>query len=192
MTMTATDLLAECFAYRRQVGGALIAQADAVASACQAMAERFSRGGTLLVFGSGTGATDAAHIAVEFLHPVIVGKRALPAIALTGDVASLTATAARDPARVFAEPLRLHARPDDIALGVSGGGPDPAVAEALRTAGELGLLTVALAGEESVDAEHVLRVPSDDPLVLKEVHVTMYHVLWELVHVFLEQAGTGR
>ena len=65
---------------------ALADDAAQVATACHAMAVRFHRGGKLVCFGSGGPSTDAQHIAVEFVHPVIVGKRALPAISLTGDV----------------------------------------------------------------------------------------------------------
>jgi D-sedoheptulose 7-phosphate isomerase len=75
---------------------ALADDAGQVAAACHAMATRFHRGGKLVCFGSGVPSTDAQHIAVEFVHPVIVGKRALPAISLTGDVASLTSVAGRE------------------------------------------------------------------------------------------------
>ena len=84
------------------------------------MAARFRRGGTLLVFGNATAGTDAQHIAVEFLHPVIVGKRALPAVSLTNDWATLSGLAAAGGAEeVFAGQVRALGRPDDIALGVS-------------------------------------------------------------------------
>src|ERR1700704_2865846 len=65
-------------------------EAGRIAEACWAMARRFHAGGRLLAFGNGAGATDAQHVAVEFVHPVIVGKRALPALALTNDSATLT------------------------------------------------------------------------------------------------------
>ena len=81
------------------------------------MAGRFARGGRLLAFGDGLAAEDAAHVVVEFAHPVIVGKRALPAMRLT------------DPAT-----LPLFAEPDDIALAISPGGDDPRVTAALRAA----------------------------------------------------------
>ena len=61
----------------------LAGQAEAIAAACHAMAVRFHQGGKLLVFGTGSASTDAQHVAVEFVHPVIVGKRALPAISLS-------------------------------------------------------------------------------------------------------------
>jgi D-sedoheptulose 7-phosphate isomerase len=175
---------------------ALADDAEQVARACHAMATRFHRGGKLVCFGSGGPSTDAQHIAVEFVHPVIVGKRALPAISLTGDVATLTSIAGRDGyAEVFAHQLRYLAASDDIALGVSVDGNDPAVLRGLEAAAELGLLTIALVGGDggqvarSRAVQHPLVARSDDPLVVKEVHVTTYHVLWELVHVLFEQPG---
>src|SRR4051794_703052 len=63
-------------------------EAEKIAEACWAMAKRFHRGGRLLAFGNGSAATDAQHVSVEFVYPVIVGKRALPALALTNDSAS--------------------------------------------------------------------------------------------------------
>src|SRR6266508_478236 len=66
------------------------AEAGRIAEACWAMARRFHQGGRLLAFGNGACATDAQHVSVEFVHPVIVGKRALPALALTNDSAALS------------------------------------------------------------------------------------------------------
>ena len=95
-------------------------QAAAVVGACHAMAARFQQGGKLVVFGIGGSSTDAQHVAVEFVHPVIVGKRALPAISLTTDVATVTGVAAREGmAGVCAHQIRHLAEPADIALGIS-------------------------------------------------------------------------
>ncbi|QFG27212.1 SIS domain-containing protein [Actinomadura sp. WMMB 499] len=160
------------------------------------MAVRFHAGGRLIVFGNAGACTDAQHVAVEFVHPVVVGKRALPAFALTGDVAALTAIAEADGfAEVYAAQLRTLARPDDIALGLSADGRCASVRRGLAAAAELGLLTVALTGgdgDAGQGADHVLRARTGDPLVAGEVHVTVYHVLWELVHVFFEHPGTLR
>jgi D-sedoheptulose 7-phosphate isomerase len=171
-------------------------QAGAVADACHAMAVRFHRGGKLVVFGAGGPSTDAQHVAVEFVHPVIVGKRALPAISLTTDVATVTGIAERDGvAAIFAHQIRFLADPADIALGISADGDSPSVLAGLETARDLGLLTIALVGGNggriagSQVADHLLTAVSADPRVVKELHVTMYHVLWELVHVFFEQPG---
>jgi D-sedoheptulose 7-phosphate isomerase len=174
----------------------LAGQADAVAAACHAMAVRFHRGGKLVVFGAGGPSADAQHVAVEFVHPVIVGKRALPAISLTSDVATVTGIAEREGvAAIFAHQIRFLADPADIALGISVDGHSASVLAGLEAAAELGLLTIALAGGHggpimnSKAVDHLLVADSSDPRVVKELHVTLYHLLWELVHVFFEQPG---
>jgi len=88
-------LIAEAFERRVAPVMGLADDAVALAVACREMADRFRRGGRLLVFGNGAGATDAQHVAVEFVHPVIVGKRALPALSLVSDAATLMGVAAR-------------------------------------------------------------------------------------------------
>jgi D-sedoheptulose 7-phosphate isomerase len=174
----------------------LARQAGAIAETCHAMAIRFHRGGKLVVFGTGGPSADAQHVAVEFMHPVIVGKRALPAISLTTDVATVTGIAeAEGIDAVFAYQLRYLAAPADIALGISADGGSSSVQAGLKAARDLGMLTIALAGGGGGHiaaahlADHVLTAGSDDPRVVKEIQVTTYHILWELVHVFFEQPG---
>jgi D-sedoheptulose 7-phosphate isomerase len=184
------------FDRRVEPGLALVESAEEIARACHAMAARFHRGGKLLVFGNGGGATDAEHIAVEFVHPVVVGKIALPALSLAADSTIVTGIAAREGfAEIFAHQLRQLGDPTDIAIGVSSDGRCANVRRGLEQARELGLLTVALTGGDggalatSPAVDHLVVVPSDDPQVVKEMHVTTYHVLWELVHVFFEHPG---
>ncbi|GAA1684194.1 SIS domain-containing protein [Nonomuraea maheshkhaliensis] len=172
-----SDRLGRARAERAAPGAALARDAAEIVRAARAMAERFGRGGRLLAFGA---PADAAHVAVEFTHPVIVGKRALPALAV-------------DTVR-----LRTLGRPEDIAIGIGIG--DGGV---LETARGLGMLTVVLAADHGgvvadhggvvadhggVVADHVLVARTTDPLVARELHVTTYHLLWELVHVFLESS----
>jgi D-sedoheptulose 7-phosphate isomerase len=192
--------VAALFSRREEPVRELAEQAGKVAAACLDMATRFRRGGKLIAFGSGGASTDAQHVAVEFVHPVIVGKPALPAISLTSDVATVTAIAAREGMGfVFSRQIRLLAEPADIALGIctgpgiAGRAGDDGVLAGLTAARELGLLTVALSGAgggglaASPDVDHLLVSSSSDPRIVKEIQVTTYHVLWELVHVFLEQ-----
>ncbi len=168
------------------------AEADTLARACLAMARRFGAGGRLLVFGEGAQATDAQHVAVEFVHPVIVGKRALPAIALTSDIATFTAARQTPtPADGFDWQLAVLGRPQDIAMGLSPDGHGRSVLAGLSAARQRGLLTIGIAGgdggrlaEQALDFHFV--VPSTDAFVVQEVQETLYHVLWELVHVFFE------
>jgi len=177
-------------------GLALVEQAEAIALACYDMAQRFHQGGKLIAFGNGTSSTDAQHIAVEFVHPVMVGKRALPALALTNDVATLTGVADRQGWRdVFAYQLRCLAQPQDIALGIAQDNQCPTVLHGLSVAKQLGLLTIALTGGSSAGTatqpvgDHVFVVPAEEPQIVKEMQVTVYHILWELVHVFFAQPG---
>jgi D-sedoheptulose 7-phosphate isomerase len=193
---TAGEEATRAFARRNEPMSGLAGQADAVATACHAMAVRFHQGGKLVVFGIGGASTDAQHVAVEFVHPVIVGKRALPAISLTTDVATVTGVAAREGLdAIFSHQIRHLATAEDIALGISPDGNCMSVLAGLVAAKELGLLTIALAGGDggaiaaSPAVDHTLLAASDDPRVVKEVQVTTYHVLWELVHVFFEQPG---
>lgn len=141
-------------------------EATHVATLCHAMAERFARGGRLLACGEGPAdRSDVRHVAVEFVHPVIVGKRALPALGVEPDG------------------VALLARPDDIVIAFGDG---PGVAGAVETARAAGCLTLAFA---PLGAEHELPPPADDPFVAQELVETLYHVLWELVHVFFEHRG---
>jgi D-sedoheptulose 7-phosphate isomerase len=193
MATSAGTEVPDVFGRRVAPTQALASDAARVAQTCRDMAARFRRGGTLLVFGNATAGTDAAHVAVEFLHPVIVGKRALPAVSLTNDWSTLSSVAAAQGAdEMFAGQIRAWGRPDDIALGLSADGHCSNVLQGLRAAAGLGLLTVALVGGDggAIAADpavaHALVVPSTDPRVVKEVQVTTYHILWELVHVLLE------
>jgi D-sedoheptulose 7-phosphate isomerase len=186
----------EVLSRRTEPAAALGQDAESVARACYDMAVRFHRGGKLVVFGNGVSSTDAQHVAVEFVHPVIVGKRALPALSLASDIATVTGVANREGfAEIFAHQLSNLAAPEDIAQGVSPDGYDQSVLRGLERASALGLLTIALLGGDGGDiarspaVAHALVVASDDPLLVKEVQVTTYHVLWELVHVLFEQPG---
>jgi len=189
-------LLAARFEQSMSVPEAFFAsEAGRIAEACWAMARRFHQGGRLLAFGNGAWATDAQHVSVEFVHPVIVGKRALPALALTNDSATLSGLMAGGVADMpFVRQLRVLARPQDIAMGFSADGHDANVVAALNVAGQMGLLTLGLTGGDGgllkqARIDFCFTVQAHDPLVIQETHETLYHVLWELVHIFFEHEG---
>jgi D-sedoheptulose 7-phosphate isomerase len=171
------------------------AEAGRIADACWAMARRFHQGGRLLAFGNGASATDAQHVSVEFVHPVIVGKRALPALALTNDSAALSAlaiTGVTEP--LFVRQIKVLARPRDIAMGFSIDGDCANVVAALELAKQQGLLALGLAGGDGgamkrAQLDYCFVIPSRDPFVIQETQETLYHVLWELVHIFFEHEG---
>jgi D-sedoheptulose 7-phosphate isomerase len=152
------------------------AEAERTARLCHRMAERFARGGRLIALGSSPQASsDVRHVAVEFVHPVIVGKRALPAIGLAGHGGELALQA------------RLLARSDDIVIAYGADGRDAHLLEAVAWARKHGCLTIAYA--RATGAEWEFEPPSEDGFVRQELAETHYHVLWELVHVFFDHRG---
>ncbi len=149
------------------------AEAPRLAEACHKMSRRFLAGGRLLAFGNGSAATDAQHVSVEFVHPVIVGKRALPALDLGPD---------------FELHLPVILRPEDMVMGFSFPGGDEMVERALRLARERGALTFALAGEAG---DYPFALLDEDVFVSQEVFEVLYHMLWETVHVYFEHREQG-
>jgi D-sedoheptulose 7-phosphate isomerase len=147
-------------------------EADRLAAVCDAMAARFLRGGRLLAFGKGAHATDAQHIAVEFVHPVIVGKRALPALDLSS---------------TFEIALPVIVRESDIVVGFSGADGDTSIRNALNTRARRAL-TLALPGPAG---DFAIEPPSKDAFISQELIEILYHTLWETVHVFLEHRERG-
>jgi len=148
-----------------------------LAATALALARRYQSGATLWVL-SPEWEPHAHHVAVEFVHPVIMGKRALPAFALTGP----------DPVGE----ARLAARPGDVILVVAAAA-DPRVREIMRRAPAWGADTIWIGfGDrpEPGSANHVLWVDSDDPMVPATGRfVLLYHLLWELTHVCFEHPG---
>jgi D-sedoheptulose 7-phosphate isomerase len=148
-------------------------EAGRLAPACREMAARFARGGRLLAFGAGSGITDAQHVAVEFVHPVIVGKRALPSLDLSTR---------------YCRSLAALVGPHDIVMGFDPTQHDAEVARALGAARARGAQTFALAGRA---ADYAVGVVDPDPFIHQEMVEILYHVLWETVHVFLEHSALG-
>jgi D-sedoheptulose 7-phosphate isomerase len=170
-------------------------EAEQVSQACLAMARRFHRNGRLMAFGAGNAVTDAQHISVEFVHPVIVGKRALPALALGTDMASTVGLAmSAGWQKVYAQQIATLGRAEDIALGIDPFGNDAAVLAGLAAARTKGALTIGLTGGDGglfakTPLDFCFIVRSNDVALIQETHEILYHVLWELVHVLFEHKG---
>jgi D-sedoheptulose 7-phosphate isomerase len=143
-------------------------EAVRLARASQAMSERFLKGGRLLAFGRGAFSTDAQHVSVEFVHPIIVGKRALPALDLS---------------TLFAPWLDAIVRPDDIVMGFGPPEGDAEVERALNNARTNGAFTFALPGAEG---DYAVEPAAPHPFLHQEALEILYHTLWETVHVFFE------
>lgn len=194
----ATDVdlafLREGVATRCVAGDAYFAAvAHELARCAASMADRFFVGATLIVFGSGPAATDAQHNSVEYVHPVLPGCRALPALSLTNDVSTVTGILGGvDPLGVYAHQLSILGRAGDIALAFLASPHDGPCRRGLRTAQEAGMLTIVLCTGEattSVPATHTFHVGTEDPLVAQELHLATYHMLWELTHIVLNHRG---
>ncbi|MDQ2873272.1 MAG: SIS domain-containing protein [Candidatus Eremiobacteraeota bacterium] len=168
------DRIAEGVAERKAVSRAFFpAQAPTLAHACRLMAERFLRGGRLLAFGRGPYATDAQHVSVEFQHPVLVGKRALPALDLSA---------------AFRDWIPAITCENDMVVGFAPPSGDPDVTQTLADARRRGAMTFAMPGE---DADYGFAAPSDDEHVNQEMVEILCHTLYENVHVFFEHRERG-
>jgi D-sedoheptulose 7-phosphate isomerase len=149
------------------------AEARRLADASQEMSERFLRGGRLLAFGRGPYATDAQHVSVEFVHPVIVGKRALPALDLSIE---------------FRPWLQVLVASEDIVMGFGPPEGDLEAWAALDAARQRGAMTFALPG---VEGSYFAKPSTPDPFIHQELIEILYHTLWETVHVFFEHRELG-
>jgi D-sedoheptulose 7-phosphate isomerase len=156
----------------------------------RAMAERFQRGGRLFVMGNGGSLCDALHMCVEFNHPIIEKRLAFPVIPLMTDIATMTAIGNDiDFTRVFVNQLRLLSVPGDMMMVFSTSGKSPNLVYALQAAREKRILTVAFAGKDGGRfpeiADYCFIVPSYSIHRIQEVHATVVHVVWDLVHIAL-------
>jgi D-sedoheptulose 7-phosphate isomerase len=172
------------------------ANADVILAASLEMARSFQRGGKLLVCGNGGSATDAQHIAVEFMHPITVGRKALPAICLTNDMAMVTAVS-NDVgfADVFARQIIALGREGDVLLALSTSGNSDNLMHAFETARRMKLITIGYAGGDggrmaelhaAQRLDFCLTVPTSSIHRIQESHVALYHTMWDMVHTYLE------
>ncbi len=182
---------AEIVALRQQV---LERDLDRLVACARAMARSFAAGGRLFAFGNGGSSTDAQALASTFLHPPS-GRRALPALCLTDDVAVVTALANDVGFEVvFARQLAAFGRPGDVAVGLSTSGNSDNLIRAFEEASRRGLLTVGLAGyqggkmAETDTIDHLFVVPSSSVHRIQEAQTTVYHVLWTLTLAALDTA----
>jgi D-sedoheptulose 7-phosphate isomerase len=164
--------------------------AESIETMSRKMADRFRQGGRLFVMGNGGSLCDALHMCVEFNHPIIEKRPAFPVIPLMTDIATMTAIGNDiDFTRVFVNQLRLLSLPGDMAMVFSTSGKSPNLIYALQAARERQILTVAFAGKDGGRfpeiADYCFIVPSYSIHRIQEVHATVVHVVWDLVHIAL-------
>jgi D-sedoheptulose 7-phosphate isomerase len=167
-------------------------QAEALVKAAHALAAMWQRGGRLFAMGNGGSSCDAAHITVEFLHPITAGRPALPMVNLGADLAMLSAVG-NDVGfdQVFARQIEAQARDGDGLIGFSTSGNSANLLEGFAVARKRGLVTLGFAGgdggkmKSSGLLDHLLVVDTQSVHRVQECHVAGYHILWDLVHTLL-------
>jgi D-sedoheptulose 7-phosphate isomerase len=171
---------------------------EAVVAAAEAIAGVYRRRGRLFSMGNGGSSCDAAHFAVEFLHPVTAGRPALTAINLAADIAMLTAVG-NDVgfSHIFVRQLIAQANAGDGLVGFSTSGNSENLLAAFAKARQLGVVTIGFTGNDGGqmarghNLDHCLVVESDSIHRIQETHVAIYHILWDLVHTLLAEDRGG-
>jgi D-sedoheptulose 7-phosphate isomerase len=166
--------------------GFLRSSAEAVAEVAETCSDALRAGRKLLFFGNGGSAADAQHLAAEFVNRFAIDRPALPAIALTTDASVLTSIGNDDHFdRIFARQMEALGRPGDVAVGISTSGRSRNVLAALKTAGDLGVLTVGLTGSGGGPmrslCRHLINVPSKETPRIQEIHILVGHIICQLV-----------
>lgn len=178
---------------------ALASVAEEIVVAGQALAQAFARGATLFAFGNGGSATDAQDLVTDLLNPPFSHWRSLPALALTNDVAVITAVG-NDVGfdNVFARQIIAFGQPGDVALAISTSGNSINVLMALEQAKKQGLLTIGLVGYDggkmlrSHALDFCLVSASDHIPRIQEVQATIYHTLLDIVQTLLSNLPLDR
>ena len=163
---------------------------DAIYKAVVSISEAIRRGNKLLIAGNGGSAADAQHIAAEVVGRFYRERRGLPAIALTTDTSILTSIG-NDYGfeQIFSRQIEALGRKGDVFLGISTSGNSVNVVNAVRKAAELGITTVGLTGEEGGKlkglVDILIAVPSSNTPRIQEVHITIGHIICELVEQYM-------
>jgi len=173
---------------------------EAILHASMAISRAYRQSRKMLVCGNGGSATDAQHVAVEFMHPITVGRKALPAICLSNDMAMVTAVA-NDIGfdDVYVRQIIALGQEGDVLLGISTSGNSENLLHAFATGQRMGLTTIGFAGSDGGKMEEMksegvldfcLSVPTSSIHRIQETHVTLYHIIWDIVHTILEHPGS--
>ncbi|MCS6816493.1 MAG: D-sedoheptulose 7-phosphate isomerase [Blastocatellia bacterium] len=170
------------------------AHAEDVARAAELMIAALRSGRKILLFGNGGSAADAQHIAAELVNRYRRERPALAALALTTDTSILTSIA-NDASfeDVFSRQIEALGEPGDVAVAISTSGRSPNVVRAVEVARRLGLRTIGLLGRDGglvgqlVDVP--LIVPSDETARIQETHITLGHILCELIESAFSDAS---
>ena len=156
------------------------------------MINALNAGNKILIFGNGGSAADAQHLAAEFVNRFVIERPPLPAIALTTDTSVITSIANDyDFAEIFSKQIRALGRPGDVAWGMSTSGKSPNIIKAMEMAKKMEMITIGLTGKDGGEVarmvDHSLVVPSTNTPRIQEVHITVGHVICEMIDFKLFQ-----
>ncbi len=170
---------------------------DMVIEISKLLSDTFNKGNKLILFGNGGSATDASHIAAEFVNKFEKERPGLPAIALNTDVAILTSIANDyDFSEIFARQIKVLAQEGDVAIAISTSGNSPNVLKAVDVAKKKKLKIIAFTGARgdklAAKADYVFAVPSSNTPRIQETHITLGHVLCQMVEEILFEAHGKR
>ncbi|MEN8264286.1 MAG: D-sedoheptulose 7-phosphate isomerase [Nitrospirota bacterium] len=163
---------------------------DTIIDVSKLIAEALNRGNKLLLFGNGGSACDASHIAAEFVNRFKRERPAFPALALNTDMAVLTSIANDyDYANIFVRQLKAFAQDGDIVIAISTSGNSPNVLKAVEAVKVKKLKTIAFTGAKGDKlasiSDYIFAVPSINTPRVQETHITLGHVLCEMVEEIL-------
>lgn len=170
--------------------------ADLTVEVVEVIAQCFSRGNKVLLFGNGGSASDASHIAGEFVNRFLLERPPLPAIALNTDVAVITSISNDyDYSEIFSKQVKALGQKGDVAIGISTSGSSPNVVKAIAAAREMGIRTVVMTGSKNKGgklaeiAEFAFIVPSSETPRIQETHITLGHAICQMVDDYLFGGG---
>ncbi len=154
------------------------------------MVEAFSQGNKVIWMGNGGSAADAQHLAAELVSRFYKERAGLPSIALHCNTSVLTAIGNDYGFEyIFERQVEALARPGDVVVGISTSGASPNILRAIERARSMGCLTIGLTGRSGGQLSHAvdlcLKVPSDDTPRIQEVHITVGHIICEIVESIL-------
>jgi|TARA_B100000700_G_scaffold100283_1_gene112943 D-sedoheptulose 7-phosphate isomerase len=171
---------------------------EALLAAAKRIAATYAQQGKLLTAGNGGSSCDAAHLAVEFMHPVTTGRKALPAINLSQDTAMMTAVSNDvGTEHVITRQLSALANCGDTLVVFSTSGNSANLIEACKKARAMDLSVIAFTGRTGGELQRqqltdvCITVPSDSIHRIQECHLACYHILWDLVHSLLADSRVG-